>query len=150
MATVRVKGFGGLKAALRRDLAALHDEVLEAVHETAAQGADVAIQTAPVAFGELVSSIHDIPRRDGATIRADAPHAAAVELGSRPHKPPIWPLKKWCELKGIPVNVAWAIQAKIAKQGTRPTWFMGRTVPAVEALLAVNIRAKLAAFTPRV
>jgi len=141
---VRVKGMAGLKRALRKDLQGLRTRVLKAIHETAADGVDIAIETAPVAFGQLVSSIHDIPRPDGATIRADAPHAAAVEWGSRPHRPPIWPLKKWCELKGIPVEVAWAIQAKIAKVGTKPTWFMGRSVPAVEAILATRIGKALA------
>lgn len=144
----RVKGRGGLARVLRRDMAALRSAVLDAVHETAAEGADVAIQTVPVAFGELVSSIRDIPRERGATIRADAPHAKAVEVGSRPHWAPIAPLKKWCELKGMGPGAAYAVQRKIARDGTRPTWFMARTVPIVERLLDRNMRRALARPLP--
>lgn len=149
MTTVRrVKGWPAFRRAFRKDMGALRDNILEAVHRTASEGADVAIQTVPVAFGELVATIRDIPHESGATIRADAPHAAAVEVGSRPHKVSIWALKRWCEVKGIPTSAAWPIQVKIAREGTRPTWFMRRTLPAVERLLHTNMRRALARDLP--
>ena len=35
------------------------------------------------------------------SVVADAPHAAAVEVGSRPHTPPLAPLIAWVQLRGI-------------------------------------------------
>jgi hypothetical protein len=51
----------------------------------------------PVAFGEL----RDHVREEGARLWVDAPHAAAVEFGSRPHWMPLEPLLKWVKLRGF-------------------------------------------------
>ena len=54
----------------------------------------------PVAFGELRSSVHAESTKRGAQTIANAPHAAAVEVGSRPHTPPLEPLIAWVKLRG--------------------------------------------------
>jgi hypothetical protein len=54
----------------------------------------------PVAFGDLRGSIHAESTKLGAQTIADAPHAAAVEVGSRPHTPPLAPLLAWVKLRG--------------------------------------------------
>jgi hypothetical protein len=65
--------------------------------------------TIPVAFKELIGSLK-VSRVSGGTIRgsevsasvsADAPHAEAVEIGSRPHVPPLAPLIAWVKLRGM-------------------------------------------------
>lgn len=53
------------------------------------------------------------------------PVAAFVELGTKPHWAPLWPLAEWVErVLGITgseqLGVAKAIQRKIARQGTKP------------------------------
>lgn len=57
-------------------------------------------ETVPRAFGELAESIHVEDGARGSTIVADAPHAAPVEFGSRPHTPPLEPLIRWVLLRG--------------------------------------------------
>jgi hypothetical protein len=58
--------------------------------------------TLPIAFHELEKSLH-IVKNDERTVSlvADAPHAEAVELGSRPHVPPLEPLIEWVKLRGM-------------------------------------------------
>ncbi len=51
----------------------------------------------PVAFSELRDSID--PHATG--VKINAPHAAAIEVGSRPHFPPIEPLIAWVKLRGM-------------------------------------------------
>lgn len=54
----------------------------------------------PVAFGELRESVKPEARAaGGAAIVVDAPHAAPVETGSRPHMPPLAPLLAWVKLR---------------------------------------------------
>lgn len=49
-----------------------------------------------------------------------APHYAPdIEYGTRPHKPPIGPLKIWAAKKLGNENLAFAIAKKIAKKGTK-------------------------------
>lgn len=67
-------------------------------------------------------------------------YAKAVEFGTRPHRPPIAPIKRWVWLKrrGLGVtekevnSVAWAIVEKIARVGTRKHPFLR---PAAEQAL---------------
>lgn len=53
----------------------------------------------PVAFGELRDSVHS-DLSNGIKTVADAPHAAAVEVGSAPHTPDIAALIEWVKLRG--------------------------------------------------
>lgn len=71
-----------------------------------------------------------------AEIYPDSPHAEALEKGTRPHWTSVkegTPLRQWADHKGIN---PWAVQASIAKKGTkahpfvRPTFSSAqRTVP---------------------
>jgi hypothetical protein len=47
-------------------------------------------------------------------------YAAAVELGSKPHWPPISALQGWADRHGIP---AFLVARKIAMEGTEPRFF---------------------------
>lgn len=168
MGIKRIKGMSALKRELTKDLKTLEKRTVEATHKTADFGRLVAFSKAPVAFGQLRDGIVDIKRERGAEIFSTAPYSAAVEVGSRPHWPPLQPILEWVRLRGMqgleagpgatghPGNVAGQIRglgdgtstpvdaalivanrirAAIAKNGTKPTWFMKRTVPEVERLL---------------
>jgi hypothetical protein len=86
-----------------RELLALmqkHDRERErgverAVKRAARAGRRIVRENVPVAFGELRESVHV----EGTRIVVDAPHAAPVETGSRPHMPPLEPLLKWVKLR---------------------------------------------------
>lgn len=84
--------------------------------------------------GELMRSIDKIDTDTGALIEANAPHAAFIEYGTRPHYPPIQPLAEWAKRKGLAStdaeseSVARAIALKIARRGTEPRHFMKKSV----------------------
>jgi type IV secretory pathway protease TraF len=101
-----------------------------------------------VATGELArsASTHDVS--DGAYVLVDAPHAAAVENGSRPHWAPLQPLIDWVITKRIasdPVEargIAFAVQAAIARRGTRPRHYMRRAVARIQPEVVQHILAE--------
>jgi hypothetical protein len=72
-----------------------------AVIRTAKHGRRYIISTTiPIAFGELQRSLQVVTKGGGVQIRSDAPHAAPVETGSRPHWPPLAPLVAWVKKRG--------------------------------------------------
>jgi hypothetical protein len=134
----------------------------KAILATAHFGAEVIARNAPVDRGAIKASVH--VERDGDTVRItlDAPHAGVLELGSRPHTPPLEPLIAWVkrhrasfgiEGKGTTRNkdtgrfeaspavvaAARAIQRKIAREGTRPRYFVKHSLPAITAQLGVEL-----------
>jgi hypothetical protein len=93
--------FTSLAAAFRKilkDHDARENRLDDARRRAADKGAQYVRRHMPVAFGELRDSVHTGPFH---TIVADAPHAAAVERGSRPHTPPLAPLIDWVKLRGM-------------------------------------------------
>lgn len=89
--------------AIRRDVEGADRRLRLAVRKTARQTSNyVARETVPRAFGELADSVHAEDVGAGASnVVADAPHAAAVENGSRPHVVPLDALIAWVELRGL-------------------------------------------------
>lgn len=86
-----------------KDMARLQKNVENSIRKTARQAVPVIAKHVPIAFGELKHSIHAEskagPGHVASTI-VDAPHAAAVEVGSRPHLVPIDELIAWVKLRG--------------------------------------------------
>jgi hypothetical protein len=97
MSTYHVKSFGELKALYRKHMRARERRLKQAVAKTARQGAAHVRRNVPVAFSDLRDSVH----ATATAVVADAPHAAAVEQGSRPHFPPIAPIVRWVKLRGM-------------------------------------------------
>jgi hypothetical protein len=183
----RVKSLGELRRVLKRDLKA-KERRIDAARKRAARRAVAYVQThMPVAFGETRATVH----LQGFSVVVDAPWAAALERGSRPHWMPLEPLIKWVKLRGFQglastksqarlpgtttakhaanvagslsahrrggevgvetpyssldaaVEVAKAIQLRIAIAGTKPTWFMRDSVPVARGFLGEEIRKAL-------
>lgn len=97
MKTIRVKGLGELRRALRKNLRDKERRMERARIRAAKRGAAHVRTHIPVAFGELRAGVKVI---DGKIV-VDARHAAAVERGSRPHWMPLEPLIKWVKLRGF-------------------------------------------------
>lgn len=53
--------------------------------------------------GDLRNSRQVTMHDDGADVAVTAPHAAAIEYGTRPHRPPFKPILDWVVRKGIGV-----------------------------------------------
>ena len=102
MPVIPVGSLKQLAAILPRDMKARQRRVENAIRKTARRGVGVVKKNVPVAFGELREDIEAKATGDrGAKIFADAPHAAAIEVGSRPHWVPLDALVKWVRLRGM-------------------------------------------------
>lgn len=74
----------------------------KALRATARRGVGVVKKNVPVAFGELREATEARALSNGgAQIATEAPHAGAIELGSRPHWVPLDALVKWVRLRGM-------------------------------------------------
>jgi hypothetical protein len=164
MATYRVdeNGFAAFFEAQERDRI---ERVVAAMHEAATLSAELVARAAPVDVGGLRASIRaERASPSRSEVIADAPHASSVEVGSRPHTPPLAPLIDWVRrhrkalgLKGklgrdsrgrftagaAIEAAARALQRKIARDGTRPRWFMRNTLPKQRKVLDRLIRRRL-------
>lgn len=88
-------------SAIKRDVKRTDKRLRTAVRRAAKATVPGVIKNMPVAFGGLKGSVHLEAGGDTASVVADAPHAAAVEVGSRPHTPPLAPLVAWVRLRGM-------------------------------------------------
>lgn len=89
-----------LRAQLLRDLQSRHQRVRRGLVKAATATARIIrSERVPVAFGELRDGIRPELTAKGARIVSDAPHAEPVEVGSRPHWPPLDPLIAWVKLR---------------------------------------------------
>lgn len=68
-----------------------------AVERTARAAVPIIQGRTPKAFGDLVESVH---AEEDRTV-VNAPHAAAVERGSAPHRPNMEALIRWVKLRGM-------------------------------------------------
>jgi hypothetical protein len=62
-------------------------------------------------------------------VGSDLKYAPPVEHGSRPHFPPLEPIRAWCKRKGLPESAAYPIALAISKRGTPAMPFL---YPALE------------------
>jgi hypothetical protein len=118
-------------------------EVSSAVRVAAKMGAKIIRQNAPKATLRLSDSVEVEEHADGnAEVVIRAPHAVAVEVGSRPHTPPIAPLIEWAQAIGAanPRAVAGAVFTHIKFEGTRPHWFVRGSIPAIMQATGARIR----------
>jgi hypothetical protein len=95
--TFEVKSLGELSNLIIRHVQQREARVRAGITKTSRDGRNKVEKEVPVAFDELRSSVHN----DGDNIVVDAPHAAAVNLGSRPHWAPLEPLIAWVKLRGM-------------------------------------------------
>src|SRR5262245_4832010 len=58
------------------------------------------------------------PKRLFVSVYSSEPYAPYIEFGTRPHFPPLEPIREWCRHKGIPESAAFPIAKKIAEIGT--------------------------------
>jgi hypothetical protein len=100
MPTYHVRSLREIRAAFGRHQRDRERRLRAAADATARAGVSLIKRRVPVAFGELRESVHAETREQGAAVVVDAPHAAPVETGSRPHTPPLVPLVAWVRLRG--------------------------------------------------
>lgn len=116
-----------------RHIKTLFQSMEAAVQMTSYDAIDVIRHNAPVAFGDLSNSVHQDMTDGHYVTRIDAPHAAAVEIGSRPHFVPLEELIKWVKLRGMQgLSKTGKVRSSLPKS-------MGTTT----ALHAISVAAEL-------
>jgi hypothetical protein len=100
MPTYHVRSVRELLAVFGRHQRDRERRLRAAADAAARAGVSLVKRRVPVAFGELRESVHAETREHDAAVVVDAPHAAPVETGSRPHTPPLAPLVAWVRLRG--------------------------------------------------
>lgn len=99
------------------------DELERTMHAAAQLLHGAVIVKTPHAFGTLRSSIQPTVVRSASVIvgrvATNSPYAQPVELGSKPHWPPIGPLLLWAKRKYGDPRVAYIAQRAIARRGGR-------------------------------
>jgi len=109
-------------------------------------------QTMPhpaIATGELARSTKVDLLHDGAIVGMDAPHAAIIEEGARPHFPPLQPLRDWVRVKGFASDpdevdsIAYAVAKKISKRGIEPRHYFKASMIRLDSIIDHEIESEI-------
>lgn len=92
---------GALEGLITRRMKRLEERANKAKDRTAQAAVPIIRGKTPKAFGELISSVHAVLGGLVTKTVVDAPHAAAVEVGSAPHTPNLDALVEWVKLRGL-------------------------------------------------
>jgi len=126
----------GLRSAAARGVT----EVVQAMHATTPHP--------PNDTGELMRSVEHSALPRGGRVAVDAPHAAVMENGARPFRPPLAPLVHWAKRK-FGVNdkeakrIARAVQRKIATTGIAPRGYFRRAMRNIRKLVPIEVESEL-------
>lgn len=104
--------------------------------------------------GELKASVTTVRHPDGANVEVQAPHAAIIEDGTRPFRPPLAPLIAWASRKfganeREAKRIAWAVADKIASNGIAPRHYFEKAWVRVQPEIAKEIRRELEQLAKR-
>jgi len=133
MIRIKVEGLDELISNMGETGSMVKPLVASAINKSVVKIRERAINNAPVAFGGLKGKIRSNVVDLTGTVWSGEKYGIFVELGTRPHFPPVEKLKPWAALKLGNENLAWAVAKKIAREGTDPQPFMQ---PAVEESLS--------------
>lgn len=115
--TYNVGSMSELMALLKRHQRQREQRIHAATKRAASRGRAFVKRNVPVAFGEIRESVH----AEGTAIIVDAPHAAAVNNGSRPHWAPLAPLIAWVKLRGMQGLLSERQQGRLPGTTTKET-----------------------------
>jgi HK97 gp10 family phage protein len=122
-----IKTFGNADKIIQHEFSLAMDQSVKTISGSAKKLAPVGVS------GELRASISDEVKNVGAhdvqgMVGSPLPYAIYVEMGTKPHYPPLAPLILWVERVIQPgddkvIGIARAIQRKIGRVGTKPREF---------------------------
>jgi hypothetical protein len=123
--------------------------VIRGVASAVLLSAEIVARAAPKDLGNLKRLVRGVVESPGGFVEASAPHAIDVEMGARPHWTPIAPLVAWARRHGAAnlneaFRMAKGIQAKIARFGQAPTYFMRKTLPKQRKVLQAEVGREIA------
>jgi Bacteriophage HK97-gp10, putative tail-component len=105
--------------------------------------------------GELYNSfvVTISPQGLSVGVASKSPYAPYVEFGTRPHFPPLEPIRRWCISRGLPASAAFPIARAISERGTpeRPFLYpafkvgMRNHIQRIRKYVSLGLKGKLAA-----
>lgn len=107
----------------------LKKNVLDFLRNVAVELSNEMKREAPVFRGRLRQSIQVLNTdHNGVYVGTRLKYASDIQFGTEPHLVPIEPLKVWARRKLGLERLAYAVQHKIAEEGTEPNPFVTRAV----------------------
>jgi hypothetical protein len=149
----------GLAAAFEKAPAIASEEMGAAMREADALLATQVEAYTPVASGLLAGGITHVEDVSDTgvigTVFSSSPYAEAVELGTKPHFPPIAPLVDWVIQKlGVPEKdargVAFLVARKISRVGTKGHHMFSRALDKQEAAVRAIFERALTRVVARI
>jgi hypothetical protein len=137
----------------------LHVDLMDGVERGLLRSLPDLVKASPVDTGQFASSwAVERPSEDSVLLLNSAPHAAVIEYGARPFTPPIGPLLAWAKrvlqdpkTPNDPSNpndygpnvraLAFAVQAKIAREGMEPHHIVESNLNAILANIIAEWKA---------
>lgn len=157
--TVSITNYG---ARLKLDDQDRRARVVRALYKAALIGETIVAQKTPVDRGQARNAWAVTPTATGAELYNDAPHAGILELGSRPHRPPLRPILEWVvrkfgtgkntgkksfvefsEVEPHLFGIAKAIVRKIEAEGTRPHYMVRDSLPKLAEITKKQVEKAL-------
>lgn len=132
--------------------------IVRALYKAALIGEVIVAQKTPVDKGQAKNAWKVSPTSTGADLFNDAPHIGILELGSRPHRPPLTPILEWVvrkfgtgkrsftnisEVEPHLVGIAKAIVRKIEREGTRPHYMVRDSLGKLTAIAKREVERSL-------
>lgn len=136
---------------LRKAVIRAHRDACHVLHALVVEQID---SMKAVDRGELKASVAYVRLPEGARVEVRAPHAAMVEFGTRPFRPPTAVLTEWVLRKGLTSDpkeakrIAWAIGEKFSKEGIKPRAYFRTAWELVQPYIGEAIEREIAAETP--
>lgn len=152
MATMTLQEF---QKWLRKQPAVYRGAVVRGLRSAAHRGVGIIVQEIDnaephpaVNTGRLRQSARARNTADGADVEVDAPHAAVMNDGARPFKPPLWPLVEWAVRKfSITQSEAYAVaksvQKKIMAEGIEPRHYFDKAMKRIEEIVNEEVQREL-------
>jgi len=129
------------------------EDVRGAMYPAALRGEPIVAEATPSDRGHARQAWESRVTPEGAALQNDWPYIGILEMGSRPHWPPIMPILRWLvrkegldlaggsrsfnDLSEVPSQtyaVARAIQATIAREGTKPHHMVQNNLPKLRSI----------------
>ena len=103
----------------------------------------------PIDTGELARSVDHSLLPRGGRLAVDAPHAAVMENGARPFRPPFRPLYDWAKRKfGVDdkeaKQIARRVQRAIQQRGIAPRHYFRGAMRKVRQIIPIEVESELA------
>ncbi len=145
----------GLVVELKRHAKILPEVLERGLVRAARRGAAHMPGQTPTDMGQARNSWHVVEGPGGIGLENNAPHAAIIELGARPHRVNAegkqaiaeWAMRKLGLDEKAAKSFSFALAKKIEKEGQAPTYFVRAELEKLASFIGPEVEAELDKFT---